>query len=98
MEAIRDTIKNLMQAWDAKLGQPPKDNPEVILKKVLAKKEREHVKLNYFKKGILGVSVDSSTWLYYMSLQKEDLLAKLGKKSSAIKDIRFSLGEINPHL
>ena len=94
MEIIKDTVKNVMQAWEGKEKVSRKDNPEVLLKKVLSKKEWGHIKLNYFSKGILSINVDSSTWLYHLGLQKEDLLAKLRKKSEAIQDIRFRLGEI----
>ena len=70
------------------------DNPEELLKKALTKKELRHIKFNYFKKGILGVSVDSSSWLYNMTLQKEKLLIKLNRDSTAVKDIIFRLGEV----
>ena len=46
-----------------------------------------------FKNGILNVSVDSSTWLYYLSLQKKELLKKMRGLTDKVKDIRFSLGE-----
>lgn len=86
MENIKETVKNVMQ----KLF---KDDPEVLLQKTLDKKDLKHIKFVYFKKGVLGINVDSSTWFYHLNLQKQDLLVKLGKKSSSIKDIRFHLGE-----
>lgn len=94
MEAIKDTIKDLMRNWETRKKLPAGYQPEALLRKVLTKKELGHIKFNYFKKGILNVYVDSSSWLYNLTLQKEALLARLSVKAPAIKDIRFRLGEI----
>lgn len=94
MEAIKETIQQLMQAWADERNKSAPDNPELWLKKSLSKKESAHAQARYFHKGILSIAVDSSSWLYYFNLQKEDLLVKLRKISSEVKDIRFSLGEI----
>lgn len=94
METIKNVLEGLMQSLQDK--EPAGDKPGAILKKVLSAKEREHASFDYFKKGTMGVSVDSSPWLYYFNLQKNNLLAKLCKQSKAIKDIRFRIGEINP--
>ena len=93
MEAIKDTVINVIEGLMAKKTKIS-DSPQTLLKRTLTKKESQHIKFNYFKKGILGLYVDSSSWLYILTLQKEELLAKLNKKSSAIKDIRFRIGEI----
>lgn len=94
MEAIKDTVQNVIQAWEDKKRGTSINDPQALLKKALTKKAGEHIKFNYFKKGILNVNVDSSSWLYSLTLQKENLLDKLRKKSPAIKDIRFRIGEI----
>jgi hypothetical protein len=93
VDAIKDIVTDLMQGLHNK--KPLEDDPEVILKKILSKKELGHVRFRYFRRGILGIAVDSSTRLYQMNLQKPRLLAKLGKKSPGIKDIRLYLGEIS---
>lgn len=94
MEAIKETVNNLMQTWEAKKKKSAAlGDPEVLLKKALTKKELAHIRFKYFKKGILGINADSSVWLYQLSLKKEDLLAKLNKRSKMIKDIRLTLGE-----
>ncbi len=92
MESIKDTIQNVMSELKAKKSHPDKLGPEEVLKKALTKKELEHIKFNYFKKGVLGVNVDSSTWLYQFNLKKEDLLGRLKEHLSGIKDIRLRLG------
>jgi len=93
MEVIKDTVKNVLQALEAQKKESPEDALRSLLKTVFTKKELGHVKFHYFKKGILTINVDSSTWLYYLSLQKEKLLTKMRKKYKTIKDIRLHLGE-----
>ena len=95
MEAIKDTIGAVMQALKSGKGTSAEAKTQAALKKLLTKKELKHIKLNYFKKGILGIRVDSSSWLYQLSLEKESLLNGLRKDLTEIKDIRFSMGEIN---
>lgn len=50
-----------------------------------------------FKKSVLVVNVDGSSWLYELTTMKRGILAKLdrdlkGKKK--VKDIRFRIGSI----
>jgi len=94
MDTIKSTVINVMESLAAKKERDCDDNPQWWLNKVLAKGAREHIKINYFKKGILSLNIDSSSWLYSLTLQKEEILAKLGKCSSDIKDIRLRIGAI----
>lgn len=94
MERIRDTIESVFKEIVAKKGADSSPGPESWLKKVLTKKELGHIKLHYFRKGILGLSVDSSVWMYSLNLKKESLLKKFKECSSDIKEIRFSIGDI----
>lgn len=92
MEAIKGIVENLIQKW--KKEQAESLLPQDLLKKVLTKKELGHIKFNYFKKGVLSVNVDSSAWLYHLTLQKGRILARLASQTAQIKDIRFRIGEI----
>jgi hypothetical protein len=94
VEHIKDTVRGLLQDWATKKESPGIGAPESWLKKALTKKEQEHIRFNYFRKGILGVSVDSSSWLYKLTLKKEDLLKRLNKRFAQIKDINFRIGEL----
>ena len=94
MEKIKDTLQSVMQDLVKKKKGGPGEDPESWLRKVLTKRELGHIKLQYFRKGILGILVDSSVWLYSLNLKKEDLLRKLKKCSGQIQEIRLSLGEI----
>lgn len=67
---------------------------DFFLKKHLTKRELSHIKINYFKKGILNINVDSSIWIYQLSLKKNALLIELRNDIAEIKDINFRLGKI----
>lgn len=92
MEAIKGIVESVLQGWEKEKAVPT--GPDGFLKKVLTKKELEHIKVNYFKKGVLSIKVDSSAWLYHLTLQKGRIIARLTAESADIKDIRFSMGEI----
>jgi len=92
MEVIRDTIAQVMRGLEDKMQQNPQIDLWDLIKKILTKKELRHIKFRYFKKGVLGLDVDSSTWLYYLNAQRDDLLTRIGKYTDVIQDIRFYLG------
>ncbi|KPK97758.1 MAG: hypothetical protein AMJ95_07650 [Omnitrophica WOR_2 bacterium SM23_72] len=94
MYKVKDIVHGVMEDWIAKREGVGPDAPCAFLKKALTKKELAHIKFNYFKKGILGVYVDSSAWLYSFNLKKTDLLERLRKVESGIRDIRFRIGVI----
>jgi len=93
MEVIKETINLVMRD----LSQKKKisgDNTQELLKKVLTKKELAHIKCNYFKKGVLGIAVDSSVVYYKLNLKKSQLLEALNAGSFGVKDISFRMGEV----
>lgn len=83
-----------MEELSAKQKVSSGDNPQEWLKKALTKKELGHIKVKYFSKGVLGLNIDSSAWLYALSLKKEALLANLQKKHPELKNISLRIGEI----
>ncbi|MCU0666307.1 MAG: DUF721 domain-containing protein [Candidatus Omnitrophica bacterium] len=93
MERIDKTINAVLENLQNPKGKAAIDGPQEILKKILAKKACEHVQLYAFKNGTLFVKVDSASWLYYLKLEKDNLLAKIQKVMKEAKEIRFSLGE-----
>ena len=94
MEAIKNTVMNVMESLVSKKTGDSNESPQGWLKKALTKRQLEHIKINYFKKGVLSINIDSSSWLYSLTLQKEELLAKLNKISNGVKEIRFRIGEV----
>lgn len=94
MDAIKNTVMAVMESLLSKKAGEPDGSPQDWLKKTLTKRQLEHIKINYFKKGVLSVNIDSSGWLYSLTLEKEQILARLKKNSSSVKDIRFRIGEV----
>ncbi len=95
MDLIKDIVIGVLQDCQTKKQRFNNQDPEGILKKLLTKREIEHIKFNYFRSGIFGIKVDSSSWLYQLNFKKQDLLIALKKKLPEIKDVRLSLGDIN---
>ena len=92
MQRIKYAIKDFLGELQKKRHASYKNNPERLLKSALTKKELGHARFSYFKKGILGIEVDSSSRLYLLTLRKEAMLEKLRKRSDKVRDIRFRLG------
>jgi len=94
MEHIKQVINGWMRDLTLQKSAQKGSNPEEWLSLALTKRQMRHIKVKYFRKGILGLNVDSSSWLYTFSLQKEGLLRQLQGQAPALKDIRFSVGEV----
>ncbi|MFA6130363.1 MAG: hypothetical protein WC731_05210 [Candidatus Omnitrophota bacterium] len=95
MEILKNTIDEVMRDLASKKTDFPDAGPQEWLKKTLTKKELGHIKVKYFSRGVLGLSVDSSAWLYILSLKKEELLGKLKKENPGLKNINLRIGEIS---
>jgi len=95
MEFLKNTIDEVMRNIASKKMDSSGAGPQEWLKKALTKKELGHIKVKYFSRGVLGLSVDSSAWLYILSLKKEELLDKLKKDNPALKNINLRIGEIS---
>jgi len=94
VEPIKETIIGLIHSWESRKKDDLAEDPDELLKKILTKKEIGHIKVDYFRKGILGLSVDSSSWLYHLNLRKKQILEGLQKESRNIKEIRLRIGEV----
>ena len=94
MEPIKATINEVMRGLMSKKPGAADDDPWALLQKVLTKRELRHIKVSYFRRGVLGLYVDSASWLYSLNLHKQGLLNKLSSKTKAIKDIHFRIGDI----
>lgn len=94
MEPLKNTLNDLMRQLGAKKAVFSESGPQQWLKKTLTKKELGHIRVQYFSKGILGLNVDSSAWLYILSLKKDQLLAELKKEHPELKNINFRIGEV----
>jgi hypothetical protein len=88
MEHIRQTLPGVIKAIEQKHRS---EAGEIfrLFQASLSRTERKHAKCVALHSGVLTVNVDSSVWLYQLSLKKEDLF-----KKSGIKNIRFRIGEV----
>nr|MBU1327912.1 DUF721 domain-containing protein [Candidatus Omnitrophota bacterium] len=93
---IRNIISQVIKKLDTKThgqrGEIVQAWQDAIESKAIA-----HTKPVAIKKNILTIEVDSSTWLYMLSLKKKNTLLKMQKTlgKEKIKDIRFRMGEIS---
>ena len=94
MEQIRKTIETVIRELTTQKTTTGGEGPEVWLRKALTKKELGHIKFHYFRKGVLGILVDSSVWLYSLNLKKEALLKKIQGSSREVKEVRLSIGDL----
>jgi len=94
MEAIKDTIQQVIARMQTRQQEKEGNDPGEHLKKLLTKKELEHIRVTALKNGILYVNVDSSVWLYRLSIRTDAFLETLNKLPQKIKSIRFRVGDI----
>lgn len=90
MEIIKDTVYRLMQQLDSRQKNSQSDAISEWLEKTLSAKERKHINSYFESKGVLRFKVDSSSWIYYLSLKKEALLNSIRQSLPRVKEIHFS--------
>ena len=88
---ISHVIKKLNKKTHGQRGEIVQAWQNAIEPKAIA-----HTKPVAIKKNILTIEVDSSTWLYFLSLKKKNILESMKKilGKGKIEDIRFRMGEI----
>jgi len=95
MEPIKLSLEEYMRKLAQRNAPGAQDNLYTHLGNVLTKNELRHIKLNYFRRGVVGIAVDSSSWLYHLNLKKADLLQHLRKQSQEVRGLRLYLGDFN---
>jgi len=90
-DVLKETLKKLVSP-----SRPSEEGVLILWKAAAGIDASKHSKPVTIKKSELIVSVDSSSWLYEMTMRKKDILksleGKFGKK--IIKNIRFRIGEL----
>jgi hypothetical protein len=94
MERLKNTLDTMMRQLGDQKNTFGGTDPQLWLKKALTKRELGHIRVKYFSKGILSLSVDSSAWLYILSLKKEAILETLKQVNPEVKNIILRIGEI----
>ncbi|HRZ13987.1 MAG TPA: DciA family protein [Candidatus Omnitrophota bacterium] len=92
MEDIKTTVQAVLNNLHKHGGAGPAPGPDDWLDRVLTKQERRYVAVAYFRNGVLGLKVDSSSRLYHLNLRRQELKDKLAAFCAEIKDIRLSVG------
>ncbi|MFC1621435.1 DUF721 domain-containing protein [Candidatus Omnitrophota bacterium] len=94
-EDIKDILSKLVKKIE-KQGPGKKEKISQAWKKAAGEKATFHSRPVNLARKILTVEVDSSTWLYSLSLKKRSILKGMKKdlEQYKIEDIRFRMGDI----
>ncbi|MEK6732563.1 MAG: DUF721 domain-containing protein [Candidatus Omnitrophota bacterium] len=94
-EDIGAILKQVIKKLDTKT-HGAREELTSAWKKSIAQEAVFHTRPVAIKKKTLTIEVDSSTWLYMLSLKKKSTLDSMKKilGSDRIKDIKFRMGEI----
>ena len=91
-DVLKETLKKLISP-----SRPSEEGVLLLWRAAAGAGAAKHSKPIAIKKSELMINVDSSSWLYELTLRKRTILkgleGKFGKK--VIKNIRFRIGEIN---
>lgn len=94
-QAIKDILSTVLEGVKGKEPQQPGVGLLREWRRVLRSKIARHSKPIARKGGCLIVNVDSSSYLYELNLQKEEILNRLKKRlgEEKIDEIQFRIGE-----
>jgi len=94
-ERIDGVIKSIIEKLD-KQPNPTSDEIEKIWKEIVGNKAFPHTKPVSLRKKRLVINVDSSSWLYELTLRKNEILDKLkkGLGKDKIEELQFRIGEL----
>jgi predicted nucleic acid-binding Zn ribbon protein len=95
-----EDIKNILGSVIKKLDTEIHGQKEEIVQawqRAIIPKALSHTRPVALKRNVLTIEVDSSTWLYVLSLDKKNILEAMKKAmgKGKIEDIRFRIGEIS---
>ncbi len=94
-QRIDGVVKSIIEKLDNN-SNPYSEEIEKTWKDIAGGKAFAHSKPASLRKKRLVVSVDSSSWLYELTLRKGELLAKLKKKigGDKVEELQFRIGEL----
>ena len=95
-EPIKDVVKNIITTWGKEATSFNEDQIARIWEGVAGSRLAKHSKPVSFKAARLVVNVDSSAWLYELTMQRPEILKKLKKKfiKKPLKELQFRIGEV----
>ncbi len=93
MDKIKDILPGVIEKITGqKQGESQKI--EKVWQEAIGKEACRHTKIDGINNGMMNILVDSSAWLFQMSLKKKSILGKIQKELSHIKKISFKIGKI----
>ena len=94
-ERIDSVVKSIIERLNRQ-SNPTSEDIKKIWKEVVGRKAFPHTSPASLRKKRLVINVDTSTWLYELTLRKDDLLARLKKRlgEDKIKELQFRIGEL----
>jgi hypothetical protein len=92
-DELKDILKDLWKDLAKKHQEQDGSRVQEAWEKIVGPKASTHTRIVYLTKEKIRVNVDSSAWLYALSLKKEYIQIEL-KKVLGIGELRLSLGEI----
>lgn len=92
---LEGVLKNIINGITKKGGLTEED-VRTAWESAVGEAAARHSKVRSLKGGRLVVNIDGSSWLYELTLQKKEIIKKIGEtlKSSKIKDITLRIGDI----
>ena len=90
-DILKDVIKNI-----GPKGRLTEEEVAFLWGEAAGEKAARHSRPVAFKKAVLTVIVDGSSWLYELTTKKREIIKKLEGKfaGKTIKEIRLRIGEI----
>jgi predicted nucleic acid-binding Zn ribbon protein len=92
---LEGVLKNIISGLGGK-GRMTEEEMAAAWRKAAGRKAAARTKVVSFRKSVLTVNADDSSWLYELTMKKREILKKLGGKLAGkkLKDIRFRIGEV----
>ena len=94
MDEVRDVVKDDLHDLLKREKNLSYQKTSEAWEKIVGPKASAHTKIVHLTKDRIQVNVDSSAWLYELSLKKESIQKEINKKCK-IQEVRFKLGSIS---
>jgi len=92
---LEGVLKNIINGITKKGGLTEED-VRAAWEDAVGEAAAKHSKVRSLKGGRLVVNIDGSSWLYELTVQKKEIIKKIGEilKGNKIKDITLRIGDI----
>ena len=94
ISSIKDITKSVIKDLTKK-KQTKADRVRTAWKRSVAKRFYKHTQPASFRRKRLVIDVDSSSWLYELTIHKEKIKARLKRElKDDFKEVRFRIGQL----